>query len=145
MNAIWKCIIGWDWITNKGSPGLYGVPEAVIQGTEEQTRKRLHGHCLVWIKGASTLLDGLQSKNSNEVLLTKAKVLEIFDRSTSTTFLDKKSLPNNIFCHDEPCTKLCKQSRKKPTVVDAQQLRDMRHKVGKLQHKGVIARCEKCK
>lgn len=144
MNAVWKNVIGWDWKTKKGSPGLYGIPEAAMEGTEEQTRKRLHGHCLVWIKGASTLLKDLQSKNESEVLFAKQKIIEIFDRTTSTAFVNKSSLPCHVFQHKEPCTKIPRQTRKKPSGVDAQQLRDMRHKVGKNEHKGVIAKCEKC-
>ena len=54
MDAVWMHIIGWDFNKNCATekPGLYGFPEAVLESTEEQSRKRLHGHCLVWIKGA---------------------------------------------------------------------------------------------
>ena len=144
MNAVWKTVIGWDWLTKTASPGLYGVPEAAIQGTEEQTRKRLHGHCLVWIKGASSLVQRLQSVNDDDVLFAEQRLAAIFDRSTCTSFLDKKTFPNNAFQHNEPCTTIRQQSRRKPDVVDAQQLRDMRHKVGKNMHDGVIAKCKKC-
>ena len=145
MNAVWKHIIGWDWVKRTGSPGLYGIPEAGMQGTEEQARKRLHSHCLVWIKGATPFVEDLQSTNEDKVITAKGKLVEIVDRSTSTEFLNKQKLPNRIFQHDKPCTSIRQQSRKKPDVVPPQQLRDMRHKIGKLEHKGVIARCNKCK
>ena len=58
--------------------------------------------------------------------------------------MDKRTLPNRIFHHEPPCTSICRQSRKKPSGVSAQQLRDMRHKTGKMEHKGVIATCCNC-
>ena len=36
MDAIWKHVIGWNWATRKGCPGLYGIPEATMESTEEQ-------------------------------------------------------------------------------------------------------------
>ena len=145
MDAIWKHVIGWDWKHNKGSPGLYGIPEAAMQATEEQTRKRLHAHCLVWIEGASKMLCNLQSSNKRKQAGSKLAIAEIFDRTTSAKLIDKDTLPNHIFQHNEPCVDFSADSRKKPDGVSAQQLRDMRHQVGKKVHKGVIARCDCCK
>ena len=81
MNAIWKHIIGWDWEKKQATeePGIYGIPEAASQSTEEQKRKRLHGHCLAWIKGAQKLLELLQSSNMDDVLNAQQKIVEIFD------------------------------------------------------------------
>ena len=144
MNAIWKHVIGWDWSTNTGGPGLYGTPEAVMESTEEQTRKRLHAHCLVWIRGASQLLQDLQCNNEDKALSAREKVINILERSSSATLMEKNSLPNNIFHHQQPC-KSAPGAKPKPECVSPQQLRDMRHKTGKLEHKGVIATCNKCK
>ena len=144
MNAIWKHVIGWDWTTKTGSPGLYGIPEAAMESTEEQTRKRLHAHCLVWIKGASQLLEDLQCGDEDKALSAREQVIQILERSSSVSLMDKATLPNRIFHHGSPCTSTCKQSRKKPSGVSAQQLRDMRHKIGKTEHKGVIASCSNC-
>ena len=145
MDAIWKHIIGWDWKRNKASAGLYGTPEAAMQATEEQTRKRLHAHCLVWIEGASEMVQNLQSSNEQKRLDSQLDIAEIFDRTTSAKLIDKSTLPNSIFQHDQPCTHSCAQSRKKPAGVSPQQLRDMRHQVGRKVHNGVIARCDCCK
>ena len=145
MNAIWKNILGWDWNTQKASPGLYGIPEAVMEATEEQTRKRLHSHCLIWIKGASELLLDLQSTKEDTVLRAKDLIIDILDRSTSTQMIDKDILPNQIFKHKEPCTQIPAHTRMKPVAVSPQQLRDMRHQTGKNEHKGVVAICPKCK
>ena len=145
MNAIWKHVIGWDWECSRGSPGLYGIPIAAMESTEEQTRRRLHAHCLVWIQGGTELLNDLHSSNTDKKLLAESTIIDIFDRSTSTKLLDKKTLPNRIFTHEQPCTSTCGHARHKPKCVQPQQLREMRHQVGKKLHKGVIATCECCK
>jgi len=144
MNAIWKNVLGWNWRTNQASPGLYGIPEAAMEATEEQTRKRLHSHCLIWIKNASQLLLDLQSSNVDKVLRAKNDIIDVLDRSTSTKLIDKQALPNRIFQHQEPCTTISKQTRTKPHCVSPQQLRNMRHRTGKNEHKGVIAKCSTC-
>ena len=144
MDAIWKHVIGWDWARKQGSPGLYGIPEATTQATEEQTRKRLHAHCLVWIQDSQQLVQDLQSSDADKRLHAKNAIADIFDRSTSTKLIDKETLPKSIFEHTKPCTNKRERSRKKPCCVDPQQLREMRHKIGKDVHKGVIGECPDC-
>ena len=62
MDAIWKYLIGWDFTKRRatGTPGLYGHPIAGLESTEEQTRKLLHGHCLVWMQNFDKVLKALQ-------------------------------------------------------------------------------------
>ena len=146
MDAIWKNIIGWDWQRRQATeePGIYGIPIAAVHTTEEQAHKQLHGHCLVWIKGASDLLQMLQSPSKRQVSYAQHKIIDIFDRTASTKLLQKKDFGNDIFVHQGKCLQIKGTSRPKPSVISAQALRDMRHKTGKNEHKGIIAKCRNC-
>ena len=46
--------------------------------------------------------------------------------------------------HQGECLKIRSHSRPKPAVKSSQHLREMRHKVRRNEHKGVIAQCPKC-
>jgi hypothetical protein len=73
-DVIIKCVIGWD--KTKGAPseidGLFGTAKACFLATEEQSRKTLHAHFLIWLKHHSSLLKDLLS--SNETARGKAQV-----------------------------------------------------------------------
>ena len=47
--------ICWDESDAIGNPGIFGEAEAYGVAIEEQGRKTLHGHILVWIKNFNTL------------------------------------------------------------------------------------------
>lgn len=85
MDAIWQHIIGWDWSTREATekPRVHGIPVAATESTEEQTRKRNHAHCLVWMKGATELLDRNQSTDSNVSSRATKQLAETFDRTAS--------------------------------------------------------------
>ena len=61
VDIVVKHIIGWD--DEKHGPteggGIFGVPLAYTMAAEEQGRKMLHGHFLIWIKGWKELLQTL--------------------------------------------------------------------------------------
>jgi hypothetical protein len=62
-DVIMKCAIGWD--KTKGAPseidGLFGTAKAHFLATEEQSRKTLHAHFLIWLKHCTILLKDLLS------------------------------------------------------------------------------------
>ena len=146
MDAVWRNVIGWDFDKNcpTEKPGVYGVPVACFESTEEQTRKRLHGHGVVWIQGAQRLLQQLQDTDGMKVRQAKDELRDLHDETTSTVLVEKSQLPHDMFTHDAPCAEKSGRSPK-PIAKDAQHLRDMRHKTGKNERKGVIAYCPHCK
>jgi len=50
MDFMWKFIIGWDHEKFQSRQGVFGVPTAACETDEEQGRKTLHSHWLVWIE-----------------------------------------------------------------------------------------------
>ena len=50
MDFMWKFIIGWDNEKKQGNHGVFGKPLAACETDEEQGRKTLHSHWLVWIE-----------------------------------------------------------------------------------------------
>ena len=66
MKTIIEKVIGWDLKNkrpNMNKPGLFGIPEAFTHTTEEQGRRSLHGHFLIWIKGNDKINESLYSTN----------------------------------------------------------------------------------
>jgi hypothetical protein len=51
MDFMWKYIVGWDRDKMEGSLGVFGEPIAACEADEEQGRKTLHSHWLIWIRG----------------------------------------------------------------------------------------------
>lgn len=62
-------LIGWDEDAGatKEKGGVFGILDAWSAAVEEQGRKMLHIHFLIWIKDWSTLLDGLRSNDKEGV------------------------------------------------------------------------------
>lgn len=52
MHFMWKFIIGWDLDKGEATSrqGVFGKPIAACESDEEQGRKTLHSHWLVWIE-----------------------------------------------------------------------------------------------
>lgn len=50
MDFMWKFLIGWDRKENCGKQGIFGTPKAACESDEEQGRKTLHSHWLIWIE-----------------------------------------------------------------------------------------------
>ena len=75
-------MIGWDDKKGIAKPGIFGEAEAYGTASEEQGRKTLHGHILVWIKNFNILRDllfhedeGVRSEAKNEMLNYVEKVM----------------------------------------------------------------------
>ena len=67
-------LICWDDKEAIGHPGIFGEAEAYGVAIEEQGRKTLHGHILVWIKDFNTLRNLLFHEDS----VIKNKVVVMF-------------------------------------------------------------------
>ena len=119
---------------NKKKEGIFGKLLAYGLAVEEQGRKTLHAHILVYIQGWNETLKRLQS--SNKAVRDKAieEVIKFVDGCVSTALVPDST--NDIQCFN------CKQQYL--TFVPPQDLRYLRHKVGTKVHQGILASCNNC-
>jgi hypothetical protein len=64
LQAVYE-ILGWDLAKNrKKGVGIFGEPIAIMRANEEQNRRTLHGHFLIWIKNFSKVISNLFHSNT---------------------------------------------------------------------------------
>jgi len=153
-----KHIFKWDWELNKCKGiGLFGEVPGWCLAAEEQGRKTLHGHFLIFIKDWKTMLRILQKKGKGienqsttfRESVTKAK--RFCENATSATLFsdccdgEPLSQGKAVFHHEN-----CRSKRREEVMLftvnpmENQQLREMRHKTLCHKHMGGVAKCEKC-
>jgi hypothetical protein len=149
MILVVKHLFQWDEPRQKSvGQGLFGELEAWCLATEEQGRKTLHGHFLLFIKGWKKIMKTVQSKTDSSV--QRALTLFCSSISSARLFADFES-PNGLLSnHDIFSHENCSPTRAKKRAkyccekVPDQILRDMRHKKKCHQHKGHVISCLKC-
>jgi hypothetical protein len=154
MDAVIKHVFQWDEDARKPSGvGLFGELLAWCLATEEQGRKTLHGHFLLFIKDWSTFLERLQT-NPNDSRDIK-QMTTYFDNVCSAKMFQDFKPPTgtlgSISVYDHCCTeggdnvtdgtRKRKHRRVTPTPVSHQDLREMRHHKRCIGHNGKIATC----
>ncbi|KAG7363678.1 hypothetical protein IV203_027039 [Nitzschia inconspicua] len=89
-------ILGWDQKNNcnKVWYGLFGDLDAWSFAVEEQGRKPLHTHFLLWVKGYNGLIEGLSTPEGQEEYVKQ--VSKYVDRVMSTRLhgFNPRSVPN---------------------------------------------------
>ncbi|KAG7361846.1 helitron helicase-like protein [Nitzschia inconspicua] len=117
-------ILGWDRKNNcnKVGYGLFGDLDAWSFAVEEQGRKTLHAHFLLWVKGYNELIEGLSTPEGQEEYVKK--VSKYVDRVMSTRLhgFNPRSVPNA--CNND-CTSVGQgiEGYLKCTTQDLRQLR----------------------
>ena len=155
MILIIKHLFQWDEKSksSKGQ-GCFGKLRAWTLATEEQGRKTLHGHFLLFIKDWPDLLRSVQlnDKNTTKTKIAQKTLLNYCNSIASAKlfgdFDKKKKLLGNISpfrhqCHDKPIRPK-KKIRIEIIPVEDQLLRDMRHKQRCKILDGIIAHCKLC-
>ena len=75
LDVVMNSIIGWK--TRKVKPGLFGTPKAYFYAVEEQARRNLHVHILLWVNDVpfsqERLIDMSKIENSFEEESSKLK------------------------------------------------------------------------
>ena len=158
MDLVIKHLFGWDEANTKSEKiGLFGKVLAWCIATEEQGRKSLHGHILLFMKDWATVLDALHRRNNEvEEILSYTEAARVSKRfyknACSANLFADFSAPNGVMCrqpvfHHDPCRKRRRPEEVRFTVnpVEDQTLRQMRHKRLCREHQGHIANCPKCK
>ena len=149
LEIILEEVVGWDLekgVAREGG-GLFGIPEAFTATIEEQGRKTLHGHIQVWIKKYNEWREKLHSTNRHIRREAAEKITTAVDQVSSCAFFFAESNGiareeyNASFPHVCSAQPYC---RRKPVVVDNQQLRNLRHKEGQHSMGGMFVYCPHC-
>jgi hypothetical protein len=121
-------ILGWDRKRQVSYPtgGAFGVLDAWNTAVEEQGRKTLHSHWILYVKEWSKLLQGLYS-NEKKVRIRAATDLRNYINSVVSTklFGTDKNIAIKAYKHK------CSVSHPPfPNICEVQDLRNMRYKHG---------------
>ena len=119
---------------NDTRTGIFGKLAAYGLAVEEQGRKTLHAHILVYIVGWNDLLLKLQSQDFCIRQKAEKEIIDFVDSCLSTELVPSS-------CKDLICFE-CKQNVLQ--FVEPQELRFLRHKVGCKVFNGTIAKCLGC-
>ena len=145
MDILFKEVVGWDVEAMSATEreGFFGHPNAVSYAVEEQGRKTLHVHMTLWIRGYKDLQKAYFFGKDKKKRDAKAALREYSEHVASTKLFPTDT--NSIlkaFNHD--CTETCYSKRGVPVVTDEQSLRNLRHRYGHKDSKGVFATCPHC-
>jgi len=150
LGLIIEHLIGWD--DTKGIPhkdgGVFGIPEAWSAAVEEQGRKTLHVHFLLWIKEWGDLLKRLRSNDKTGVREAAGKELEEYVDSIMSTKLHG-NLPGEgrrkAFSHECQDDGISAQLEKSVVWCTKQDLRNLRYREGTTSFGDTsIAKCSTC-
>ena len=154
MESFIRDVLQWDEDQNcAAGEGLFGFTEAFTLATEEQGRKSLHGHFLIWIRFWNMLLHRIMEQHRFSPAQQQADLARlrtyIQHCSSATLFQDfganQMFSEHAVFSHSE-CRTIRQNTQCRFTVnpVDETQLAQMRHKRKCFDHLGHIATCPKC-
>ena len=144
-------LLGWDNKSSKAThQGIFGWTEAWTCATEEQGRKTLHGHFLVWIKGWNELLHKamnrkLPAKKAKDVQRQVKEFVEHCSSATIFHHFDQGEVfeDTSPFMHED-CKSTRNQRNIKVAAVSQDQLAEMRRCDLCKKHDGHIATCLAC-
>ena len=125
-------LIGWKPNGKKSNKGLFGDVIAYAMACEEQGRKTLHSHFLLWIKDWTNLLDGLGDITKREEC---SNILKQYTKSIMSTRM-----------HEYISDKFeCKTCNLKYDKCSDQCLRELRTAAGKTEFGNkAIMKCGNC-
>ena len=137
-------ILGWDQKNQISKPdgGTFGILDAWNAAVEEQGRKTLHSHWLLYVKDWSSLLHDLYSPEIWIHSKAAKQLRNYIDNIISTKLFGlNQSLAARAYQHD--CVV---KNPLLPTQCENQDLRNLRHKHGESSFKkDNILMCGECK
>jgi hypothetical protein len=89
LNIVLHDVIGWDKQNNcptTASEGVFGQIQAVSVSVEEQGRRTLHAHILIWEKSLNNLRTTLYTGTEHVARAAKRQIIEKIDSLCSTDF-----------------------------------------------------------
>ncbi len=149
-----KHVFGWDEKEQESTGlGLFGDVLAWCLATEEQGRKTLHGHFLIFIRNWNLILKRLQQQRDQKVFEEAIREAKAFhDNACSARLFEDFQPPSGPLCatqvFEHECPKKrdvrAKHQRVMPEQATDQELHEMRHCKKCHEHQGKIAKCQKC-
>ena len=132
MQIVLECLVGWDLEKRRGKEGVLGVVEAFAKADEEQGRKTLHSHWLIWVRNLGKLQSLLYSSDEDIAKEAREEFIKYIDKVMSASYGDKfevspRCCPNESFVDREN-----------------QIFRDARHKEHFYDVNGEIIKCSGC-
>ena len=156
VNVI-KHLFQWDVDAQESTgQGCFGRVLAWCLATEEQGRKTLHGHFLLFVENWQPLMRDVQMKDDDPRWSKKQrrKLIQFCSNISSARLCADFEQPNGslkehpILTHDNCGTHHRGYNRKRPhpicNMVDEQNIREMRHKKRCKVHCGLIGTCPSC-
>ena len=135
LKIIIREVIGWDEKTNMqilGANGLFGDIAAFSLSVEEQGRRTLHAHILLWETELNKTREGLFSTNPRVQEYAATRITNVIDSIASSKcfFNDDVRVENSrrykAFPHE--CLVAAASEREMPVVISDQELRYLRCK-----------------
>ena len=96
MQIVIKCLLGWSTNNQVGGEGIFGILEAWARSDEEQGRKTLHGHWLVWVSNINEIQEALHSKDLIQREQARTSFLQYVDKVICAHY-------DNAFVVDHEC------------------------------------------
>ena len=156
IELVIKHLFNWDAEKHRSNgPGLFAEVLAWCLANEEQGRKSLHGHFLLFIKNWKQYCDRLQrgrgNGNCSQIFLRAKQTIVQFHSSICSPRLFSDFEPYNamdqvpVFFHED-CRGKRKQDKMRFSVqpFDSQHIRNMRNKKFCFELQGRIAMCQRC-
>ena len=152
VHLVIKHLFAWDEEKQCSvGKGIFGELEAWCLATEEQGRKTLHGHFLLFTKNWNEVSSELQNvKHGVSFSQAKKEIKKFFDNVCSaqlfSEFGPSKPLSEQAVFHHE-CTHRDQNPKHQhctPQRVDDQVFREMHHKKKCNEHRGIIGKCNAC-
>ena len=145
IDIVIEHLLGWD--EERGCPfdhgGIFGKLQAFSMAVEEQGRKTLHAHFILWVHEFNDLLETIQNPRRERDRDRAITLLqEYIDASLTTELYGMVNNDDHLKCpfeHSPSCT-----TTPMPSGVSDDDLRKMRHKIGAQESEGIIAKCELC-
>ena len=134
LHLVLKHVVGW----NVEREGYFGKPDAYFFTVEEQSRKTLHAHILIWIKNGSEDTIQLENPNSSSKAQREAKsrIIKYVDHIQCSELFKSSVVKIEHKCRSKRVPNM--------SVKDNSTLRDLRHKDGCLSHNCAPFFCRSC-
>ena len=138
LSVVMKEIVGW----NNQLGGFFGKPKAYFHSVEEQARKTLHVHMLLWINNLPYVKDDLPY--SMDDVLTQGSTSKLANICRLKKYVDKVQSCSLIGDKFETHRHKCVKRYGKLVVKSNQALRFLRHKEGCRTERCAMAYCPNC-
>ena len=146
LDIVMEEVIGWnrELHSSKVGGGLFGEVIALAMAVEEQGRKTLHAHFVLWVKGYNKVKERVFFGKDDDRVEAIGVLQEYCDHlATTSLFPTEARQLKKAFDHDG-CSISSYYERDPPSVIGNQSLRLFRHRVASKEGNGVFAFCNHC-